>query len=156
LALNKRWLADSNLVALPRFHDRPDREQCDRLASALSELGVSRLVAVDTESESASQVVELDATPADLWETMGRFSPFHFLLLPREGVDFAVLCTKADFHVVAGPRPFVESASGDPAGERDEFIDFVDECGERWFSSEVKSIVDRVARYGGWVDVDVN
>jgi hypothetical protein len=120
-----------------------------RLAAALLSAKVQRLTAISNEPPMLEEMVyELDATEEDLaafdWEFLG----INALLLPRSGVDLAVLFCTDDFHLVAGTRQFVTDYAGDLHAARAAFLDFIND-----HFKEMRPFLWRVAaRYMAWID----
>ena len=126
--LKEQWLSATDAVVLPQesaLHF--DEEQCDQLASAFIAIGVARLVAVPLESDDRFNVYRLDATSQDLADFSSECGSLRYLLAPdADKASTAILCTTADYFVLAGSCEFVSAFAGDiPAAQR-RFMEFVE------------------------------
>jgi len=123
-----------------------DNKDAERLANAAAALGVTKLRAVLLEDlVGVGDDMEVDATEEGLLSFSREYAHFNFALLP-EDYSFAVSCTTADYFLVAGPRSFVEIATGKKISQaRSDFDTFAD--GDLWSDTDRARLLGVSARY---------
>lgn len=143
------WLNRGQRVALPE--EAPahlDSDHCQRLARALSPMGVNELVAITNDPLiDDDEVSELTAHEDDLAAFSWEFSGLGTLLLPRNGVELAVLCSVDDYHLVAGPRAFVTGYAGDLHAARSEYLEYID-----LHFDFMQPVLRNAAKYMDWIE----
>lgn len=110
------WLREKGWLAFPVGEDNfylAGTEVTHRLATALQALGVGRLLAVnlDVRPPDPEACWEFPRSAEGLGELGDKLSIWMFFVTDDK-MEFLVLCTKGEFHVVAGPPSFVREAVG--------------------------------------------
>jgi hypothetical protein len=89
-----------------------DHNDATRLAEAIGRV-TEEVYAVAVEGlQNVEAAYRVRATPEGLMSFSSECGLFGYVLLPPESGLFAVLCSVADYYLVAGPVPFVEEAIG--------------------------------------------
>lgn len=147
--LNPSWLEGGDRVAFPVESGRHlEPEESERLAKACRNSGIRDLVAVVNDPLIVDDsAYELEATADDLNRFSDEMSGINVLLLPKEGVDFAVLFCTDDFHLVGGGRDFVKDYVGDLRSAKRDFEQFAADAFE-----DLQEVLMKAARYANWVD----
>lgn len=123
-----------------------DEHDAERIARAATLLGQTKLRAVLLEHlREARDHLEVDATEQGLLLFDRECAHFNLALLPEDR-SFAVICTTYDYYLVAGPRRFVEVATGKEVSEaRSDFGRFArDDC---WSAPDRERLVEVSQRY---------
>lgn len=147
--LNPSWLESEGRVAVPVESGRHlEPEECESLATALRNSGIRELVAVVNDPLIVDDsAYELEATADDLNRFADEMSGINVLLLPREGVDFAILFCTDDFHIVGGSRGLVEDCVGDLQLAKLDFEQFAADAFE-----DLQDVLTKAAQYAAWID----
>ena len=119
-----------------------ERDDATRLAEAIGRL-TEDFYAVATEGlQNVEAAYRVRATPEGLMSFSSECGLFTYLLLSPQPGKFAVLCSIADYYLVAGPVPFVEEASGvDIAAAYDSFEEF---ASDHAFTTEKQAALKRL------------
>ena len=123
-----QWVAEHDWTVVPV--DSPDHftQRDTRLLSlAFRHLGHSECLAVATEPlDNTPLYFKLPTTEAGLREFNQAAWAYFFALVPEDG-SCAVLCTKNDYYLIAGPQDFVAAAiEGSIAEARASFAAFAE------------------------------
>ena len=147
--LNPEWLAARGFVVLPQESGgHLTREQCTRLAIALSSLGTENEFAVATEPLHVGPLAyELAVTVDDLSSFSHECGPYNFVLFPPGEPTHAVLFSTNDYLLFAGPEALVSSFAGDLTSARSSFLSFVNDNFE-----VMQPALRPLERYLDWID----
>ncbi len=123
-----------------------DDQDAERLASAATAFGATKLRAVSLEDlRHVRDALEVDVTEVGLLLFSRECAHFNFALVP-EDYSFAVVCTTDDYFLVAGPRTFVELATGKRVPEaRSDFDEFA--ADDSWSDADRIRLLGVSARY---------
>lgn len=88
-----------------------DQEDAARLASAIEGVAVGLYAVAIEDLHNVEAAYHVPATPEGLLGFSAECGLFTYLLLPVDA-QFAILCSVADYYLIAGRRAFVEKACG--------------------------------------------
>ena len=110
---NREWLLRNRWVAVPvESSDHFDEDAIGRLSAALQVAGHNECLAVATEPLENIPFCFRVSTSAEGLRALNKAAWFFNFVLFPEDCSCALLCTKSEYYLIAGPKDLVISALG--------------------------------------------
>lgn len=142
ITLSDEWITRLNRVVVPvESDDHFSRKTIANLAAALH--GADCFAILTEEAEDFPAAFRFKANVEALTEINDVLSIFAFLLV-SDDLERAVLCTKADYYLLAGDALFIETVLGEPINvAQSAFIRFAEGWANAQTADLLRCVVNR-------------